>query len=247
MRAKSYTQCNRFDKYMNILLSDKFGTKLGTIKTWIENNLNDSNTINKNNLLTTASHTIILQSFQLPNEFQCNSYSLPKKVESLIVWRWFLEKISDTDEHLSIFCKLINPQADVSYDLDSGEDLDAVEIENRTYHLHIGTEDGESLRSRANSNNLMPKRFQNLLGLRCHEDKKLCSYYSFTEYIDFGFKINIPKLLEEEKIYFHFLVATNSIKPSKEDHREIDVSTWLAVERSKRYLDEYLKDSEKRG
>ena len=108
--------------------------------------------------------------------------------------------------------------------------------------IFIGTEDSEILRSRANFNDLMPKRFENLLGLRCHENS--CSEYSFTEYIDFGFKINIPKLLKGEKIYFHFLVATNSIKPSLEDSRYSDISTWLAVDRSKRYLDECLKNSE---
>ena len=227
---------------MNILLSNNFETKLGTIETWIENNLDDSININRNNLLTTASHKIILQSFQLPNEFQSNSYSPPKKVESLIGWRWFVEKISDADEQLSIFCQLINPQADVSCNPDSGEALDAVEIENKTYHLHIGTEDSEILRSRANFNDLMPKRFENLLGLRC--DESSCSEYSFTEYIDFGFKTNIPKLLKGEKIYFHFLVATNPIKPSLENSKYSDVLTWLAVEHSKKYLDKYLKDSE---
>ena len=128
---------------MNVLLLDNFETKLGTIETWIENNLDDLININQNNLLTTASHKIILQSFQLPNEFQSNSYSPPKKVESLIGWRWFVEKISDADEQLSIFCQLINPQADTSCASDSGEDLDAIEIENKTYHLHIGTEDSE--------------------------------------------------------------------------------------------------------
>ena len=227
---------------MNILLSDNFETKLGTIETWIENNLDDSINTNRDNLLTTASHKIILQSFQLPNEFQSNSYSPPKKVESLIAWRWLVEKISDADEQLSIFCKLIDPQADVSCNPDSGEALDAVEIENQIYHLHIGTEDREILRSRANFNDLMPKRFKNLLGLRCYENS--CSEYSFTEYINFGFKTNIPKLLKGEKIYFHFLVATNPIKPSLEDSKYTDVLTWLAVDRSKRYLDEYFKDSE---
>ena len=227
---------------MNILLSDNFETKLGTIETWIENNLDDSININRNNLLTTASHKIILQSFQLPNEFQCNSSSPLKKVESLIGWRWFVEKINDADEKLSIFCKLINPQADASCAPDSGEALDAIEIENKTDHLHIGTEDSEILRSRASFNDLMPKRFENLLGLRCYENS--CSEYSFTEYIDFSFKTNIPKLLKGEKIYFHFLVATNPIKPSLEDSKYSDVLTWLAVDSLKRYLDEYLKDSE---
>ena len=231
---------------MNILLSDKFETKLGTVKTWIESNKKDSIVTNEDNLIITANHKIILQSFELPNEFRCSSLSPSKKVESLIGWRWFIEKIGDTDEKQIVFCRLVNPRSDTSWDYNSGENLDAIEIENQTYHLHIGTEDGEILQSRANHNNLMPKRFQNLLGWYWHKDKKsFSSYYSFTEYIDFGFKINIPNLLNGEKIYFHFLVATNPIKNSQDNFQSMDVSTWLAVDRSKKYLDEYLKDSEK--
>ena len=62
---------------------------------------------------------------------------------------------------------------------------------------------------------------------------------------DFGFKINIPKLFKDEKIYFHFLVATNPIQLSQEDSRYMDISTWLAVDRSKRFLDKYLNESKK--
>ena len=47
--------------------------------------------------------------------------------------------------------------------------------------------------------------------------------YSFTEYIDFGFKTNIPKLLKREKIYFYFLVAINPIKPGLEDSKYSDI------------------------
>jgi hypothetical protein len=237
---EKYVKFDHNHKLINSLLSDKHKTKLGTIGTWIESDTNAQNHINENNLSITGSHKIILQSFELPNEFQCNSSSPPKKVESLIGWRWFIEKISDIDEQLSIFCQLINSQVGASFDPNSGEALDAVEIENETYHLHIGTEDGEILQFRAKVDDLMPKRFSNLLGSHWHEDEKFWSYYSFIEYIDFGFKINIPKLLKGEKIYFHFLVAAAPIKPSEEDPRHTDVSTWLAVDLSKRYLDKYL-------
>jgi hypothetical protein len=230
------------NKLINSLLSDNYKTKIGTIGTWIKSDTNSQIHINEDNSSTTDSHKITLQSFELPNEFQYYSSSPSKKVESLIGWRWFIEKISDTDEQLNIFCQLINPQVGVSCDPNSGEALDAVEIENEIYHLHIGTEDGEVLQSRAKVNDLMPKRFYNLLGSHWHEDEKFWSYYSFIEYIDFGFKINIPILFTGEKIYFHFLVATNPIKASEEDPRYTDISTWLAVDCSKGYLDEYLND-----
>ncbi|MGL5836579.1 MAG: hypothetical protein ACRC1Z_25615, partial [Waterburya sp.] len=220
---------------MNILLSDEFKTKLGTIKTWIESSSNNLIVAKDGNLLTTKNYQIRLESFELPNETQYNSYSLPQKVESLIAWRWFIEKIGNVNEQLAIFCQLVNAQSDTSWDYSSGECLDAVEIENQTYRLHIGTEDAEFLQYRACQNDWMPKRFESLLGWQ--ENEKKYSEYFLSKYIDFGFKINIPNLLKNEKIYFHFLVAINPIKQSQEDLEEIDVSTWLAVDRSKRYLD----------
>jgi hypothetical protein len=237
---EKYVNFDHSNKLISSLLSDSYKTQLGTIGTWIESNTNPQILIDEDNSSSTGSHKINLQSFELPNEFQCNSLSPTKKVESLIGWRWFIEKISDTDEQLNIFCQLIDSQAGVSCDPDSGEALDAVEIENENYHLHIGTEDEEVLQARAKVNDFMPKRFYNLLGWHWHENRKKSYYYSFVEYIDLGIKINIPNLLKGEKIYFHFLVATNRIKPSEEDPRYMDVSTWLAVDRSKRYLDEYL-------
>lgn len=217
---------------MNNLLLDDFKTELGTIKTWIESNIKHSIKLNNRSKITTDNYQISLQRFELPNKFSCNSSSPPKIVKSFIGWRWFIEKISENDERLFVYCKLINPQVNTTFSSDTGECLDAIEIENEIYHLHIGTEDAEVLQSRAKLDDLMPQRFNDFC-------------YSFTEYIDFGFKINIPKLFKGEKIYFHFLVATNPIQPNQEDSRYTDISTWLAVDRSKRFLDEYLNEEKK--
>jgi hypothetical protein len=108
---------------MNILLSDEFETKLGTIKTWIESNINNLIVAKDDNLLTTNNYRIRLESVELPNETQYNSYSLPKKVESLIAWRWFIEKIGDVDKQLTIFCQLVNAQSDTSWDYPSSVTL----------------------------------------------------------------------------------------------------------------------------
>ena len=40
------------------------------------------------------------------------------------------------------------------------EEILKIEIENQTYHLHIGTEDAEVLQRRAYQNDWMPKRFE---------------------------------------------------------------------------------------
>lgn len=231
---------------MNNLLSDDFKTELGTIKTWIESDIKHSIYFDNSIKITTVNYQISLQRFELPNKFSCNSSSPPEIVKSFIGWRWFIEKISENDERLFIYCKLIDPQVNTTFSSDTGECLDATEIENEIYHLHIGTEDAEVLQSRAKLGDLMPQRFNNLLGWHWNKIKQQFDFcYSFTEYIDFGFKINIPKLFKGEKIYFHFLVATNPIQDSQENSGYMDISTWLAVDRSKRFLDEYLNETKK--
>ena len=83
----------------------------------------------------------------------------------------------------------------------------------------------------------MPQRFAEFLG-------DLGEQYSFTKYINFGFKTTIPQLEQQEQIYFHYLVATNKIQASLKHPNERNTSTWLAVDCPKRYLDEYYKDVE---
>ena len=212
---------------MTSILSENFETQLGTVRTWIETD-SYSLFLPCNNKIITKEHEIIIQAFEL------DSIELPEGMnyENSKGWMWFIKKINKQTEQLTIFCKLVNPKSDTTYGANSGEYLDAIEIEDKTYQLHIGTEDGEVLQYRAKKSDWMPKRFENELDF----DK------SFTEYIDFGFKTTIPKLEEGEKIYFHFLVATNPIRQSKKYPDELDVSTWYAVDQSKKFLDNKLEN-----
>ena len=177
--------------------------------------------------VTTKGHDIFLQPFDLKQIWSPETMIY----ESAKGWRWFICKTNERTEQLTIFCKLINPSIDTEWGTNSGEHLDAIEIENKTQHLHIGTEDGEMMHYRAEVSNWMPERFKKEIGF----------YKSFTEYIDWGFKTTIPILNKDEKIYFHFIVATNTIMPSKEHPNERDISTWFAVDHSKKWLDERLE------
>jgi len=208
-------------------LTDDFNTELGVIRTWIEPVNN--NLPNGNNSLTfsTASHTITLEVFELKNEWLTDGM----RFETSRGWRWHVKKINALKENLTIYCKLINPATGIEWSPNSGEHLDAIEIENKTFHLHIGTEDGEIMQSRARNSDEMPLRFLGELDLG----------NSFTHYDGFGFKTVVPTLEENETIYFHFLIATNTIKQSVQYPEERDTSTWYAVEQSKEFLDNYLK------
>lgn len=215
-----------------ILFSDEFETKLGTIRTWLEFNVSeDSVFINKDNCLIANSHKITLQKFEVSNDWLKPHHNC----KSSRGWRWFIEKIKDEDENLTLFCELIDPKPGVSKDYASGEWLDAIELWNKTHHLYIGTEDGEIMLSRAIKNDFMPQRFEKILS-----DEELAFARSFTEYMDFGFKTNIPRLLKGEKIYFHFLVATNPIRVDPDDPSYRDLSCWFAVDWLKSTLDKYL-------
>ena len=214
---------------MAVLLSNKFETELGTIKTWIQCDMETSIDVCDRVSVTTPSHEITLQNFKLQNDW----LKPHMKFDSSTGWRWFIKKINNEPENLILFCQLIDLLPNTTFGGDSGECLDAIEIENNIHQLHIGTEDGEVMRSRAICNDFMPKRFRDWLGDNSTD-------YSFTEYIDFGFKTTIPKLRLKEKIYFHYLIATNPIKQSLLHPNCRDISTWFAVDRSKAFLDKYL-------
>ncbi len=212
---------------MTTVLSDNFETKLGTIQTWIETEILFEYQKQDDLKAATTGHDICLSPFDLKQIW----FPETMEYETAKGWRWFIEKTNNQKEKLTIFCKLINPSADTEFGGNPGEHLEAIEIENKIYQLHIGTEDGEIMQYRAEVNEWMPERFKGEIGF----------YKSFTVYVDFGFKTNIPNLIEGEKIYFHFITATNSIKPSKDHPNERDISTWFAVDHTKKWLDERLR------
>lgn len=214
---------------MVTILTDKFKTELGTICNWIETDDSTSILLQDDYRVVTKGHEIVVQPFDLTGIWKSEIW----QIETSKGWRWFIQKTGKQKEQLTIYCKLVPSTSDIKYDPDSGEHLDAIEIENNTHHLNIGTEDGEVMHYRAIISDWMPKRFENKVGL----------FNSFTEYTDFGFKTVVPDLVESEKIYFHFIVATDLVRPSKEFPDERDISTWYAVDKSKLFLDEKLENT----
>lgn len=217
---------------MTTILTSDFKTELGIVKSYIQADIPNTILQKKHNCATTASYKISFETFELQNDWLPNTMEFKTSKG----WRWFIQKINNQKENLILYCKIIDPTADMEWGYNSGEDLDAIEIKNKTQQLHIGTEDNDAQRKRAIKEDWMPKRFKDQLLIWDNPN-----YLSFTEYIDFGFKTTIPELYEGEKIYFHFLVATNPIKQSIQYPNEEDVSTWYAVDQSKEFLDSFLK------
>jgi hypothetical protein len=218
---------------MKNIYTSQFKNEIGTVSSYIESDLSDSaqiSNVGNSTLIRTKGHSIQLIEFKLDISW------IPKGMsfEDSKGWIWKIDKINNIKEQLELNCIIVDPSEDLTSARDTGEWLDALEIENESKVLHIGTEDSESLYSRAQVSDCMPIRFIKIFGDDPYG-------FSFTDYLDFGFKTIIPELNTGEQIYFHYLSAINSIKPSLQYPDERDVSTWYAVEQTEKFLENELQ------
>ena len=204
---------------MITILKDKFETKIGTIEICINCDSDYENEVLDGLKAETINYKILVTTVDLKKSI------LPEnmKIDSSKGWRIYIEKETNYIENLIVICKLINPTKETIYSSDCAENLDSMHIENEFGNLHIGTEDGEKMRQRSENNNWFPKRLNKFVSLE----------NPITEFIDFGFKTKIPHLKKSEKIYLHFLIATNYETGNSQN----ELSTWFAVEKSKEEID----------
>jgi hypothetical protein len=138
-------------------------------------------------------------------------------------WIWRIEKIKESIDNLKLSCVLSNYSDNVDFDTAAGEHLDAIEASNNEWTLHIGTEDGEILNSRAESNDWFPDRLKN----------KVDFYQSITNMLKGGFETEIPELQIGEQIHIQYLSAYDQTNSES-------VKTWLAVDEFKRKLENWI-------
>jgi hypothetical protein len=138
-------------------------------------------------------------------------------------WIWRIEKIKESIDNLKLSCVLSNYSDNVDFDTAAGEHLDAIEASNNEWTLHIGTEDGEILNSRAESNDWFPDRLKN----------KVDFYQSITNMLKGGFETEIPELQIGEQIHIQYLSAYDQTNSES-------VRTWLAVDEFKRKLENWI-------
>ncbi|WP_144666219.1 hypothetical protein [Dokdonia sp. Hel_I_53] len=146
-----------------------------------------------------------------------------ESVEDSYGWIWRIEKIQQSKEKLKLSCVLTDYPDKVDFVKATGEHLDAIEFSNDEWTLHIGTEDGEILNSRAKSNDWFPKRLEN----------KVDFYQSITKMLKEGFETEIPELNIGEEIHIQYLTAYDK-KNAK------SINTWLAVDQFKRQLENWI-------
>lgn len=129
---------------MIAIFGNGFKTRLGVIRTSVESSCSDATSCD-DNYIKTQGHTIHLQLFEIENEWLDKEV----RIETSRGWKRYIKRINETPETLNISCKLLHPTKDTSFSNNSGQCLDAIEIEDTADVLHIGTEDGELMQTRA--------------------------------------------------------------------------------------------------
>lgn len=138
-------------------------------------------------------------------------------------WIFRIEKTADIDEKVETYCLLDNIKNEIAFNTATGEHLDAIQADSKEWTLHIGTEDGEILNSRAENNDWFPQRIKN----------KVDFYQTITEMKQNGFVTKIPNLIIGENIHIQYLTAYD-----KKDEQK--TNTWLAVDEFKRNLEYWI-------
>jgi hypothetical protein len=214
---------------------DTFKTNLGKVVFSLTSSSNSRlNKVEESILIETNGHLIEVISFDEIKKWTQDT----NPIETAIGWIVRILKINDLKEEISIECSLSPKDKKIISSIDTGESLDSLCIENDTDVVSIGTEDGEMMKYRSEKEDWMPLRFKKALGYQSNSE------FSFTSYLDFGLETNLPELAKGEKLYFHYLVATNKRKKSKDSPNEEDISTYLAVDFPKWTLIERLKIKE---
>jgi hypothetical protein len=141
-------------------------------------------------------------------------------------WRWYVERMTSDPADLTLGCGLLAEDS-MFWDSATGENLAAVEYRNGDQVLHIGTEDDDNLWMRTkNESGWFPPRFESLLKLPSEFSQDLIKLTKQE------IEISVPALDVGERVYFHFIAAYQECTSVQ------DISTWIAVDRSKRQLDD---------
>lgn len=210
----------------DLLIEQQFQTPIGVVSC----GLNSSNSFIKlieqrqydhgnSTVYSTSTHCIELITFKR---------RLPlfngEAVEGTMGWIWRITKEQDGAESLRLHCTLSPSDANVELvGSDPGEHLDSALMHNQEWMLHIGTEDGEVMQSRALNEDWMPLRLKGELEFS----------HSFTEVQANGLITKVPELKQGEGIHFHYLAAYDK-------QSDVKVNTWFAVDEFKRNLENWV-------
>ncbi len=209
----------------NTLINRKFHTPVGIISCNLNSNftfleLQNSGTYENGTYerFKTSAHDIELIEFKAKQPFYNGETITDSKC-----WIWRIEKVKEISENLKLKIAVSDCPKNVEFDFASGENLDAFEITNNEWKLHIGTEDGEILNYRAENDDSFPIR---LLNTKNH-------WQEITELNKSSILTNVPELKIGEKIHLQYLTAFD--KQNTET-----INTWVAVDEHKSELEKWI-------
>ena len=208
---------------MKQLVKREFETKIGIIECELISDKSSLISIGKVEYENGESERYRTEGHQVELiEFKSRTH---KFVQDSKCWIFRITKLNDKKEDLQIKCELLNNKNDVEFDTASGEHVDAIEGYNQDWQIHIGTEDGEILNSRAERNDWFPERL----------NYKVNFYKSITTYLkgNTGLQTEIPELKKNEKLHIQYLSAIDEKNESK-------INCWTAVDDLKRHLENWI-------
>ncbi|MBD3892235.1 hypothetical protein [Olleya marilimosa] len=207
------------------MIERTFNTPLGTVYCKLNSNFTFVELMNSGNYkngiyerFKTLAHDIELIEFKVKNPFYNGETITDSKC-----WIWRIEKVKEISENLEIKASISDFPQNCEFDFASGENLDAFEITNDEWKLHIGTEDGFALNHRAENNDWFPKRLTN----------KKNGWQEITELNESSIRTKIPELKIGEKIHLQYLTAF--------DKQNVEtINTWVAVDEHKSELEKWI-------
>lgn len=150
------------------------------------------------------------------------------EVDTVTAWLFYITKRSEAQERLTIRFELLNHSPRIQAEADTGQWLQAIEFEDGTRQVHIGTQDEWCL-AQYGEKEWMPQRLVSAL----NRDELIITAVEKS-----GLKTTIPDLLLGEQFYLHYLLAESPRRKSKQYPNEWDVSTWYAVDQPQKTLQE---------
>ena len=210
---------------LNALIEQTFETPIGKMLCGLKSNCSEVKFASHRNyengnseMFETAAHRIELITFKIRQPLYNGG-----KVTDSQGWIWNIEKTKEIRENIEIYCHFEQTVGQVEFDSACGENLDAIEIFNNDWTVHIGTEDGEALSERAKNKDDFPSRLAD----------KVDFYNSITQMQQKGLFTEVPELEKTEKLYLQYLTAYDKRDTTK-------INTWLAVDEFKRKLESWI-------
>jgi hypothetical protein len=174
-------------------------------------------------VVQSAGHLVTIKKVTVPTAWLPTGMS----VDTATAWLVYITKHTAVAEQLSFGFTLPSMPSTVQTGANTGQWLTAIEFDDGIRQVHIGTQDEEWF-SWIDKAAWIPQRLVPMLN----------DGLVITDIKDNGLVTTVPELLVHEQFYLHYILAESARKKSIEYPDEWDVSTWYAVDQSRKSLEE---------